>query len=438
MKKRTASLLLALLMVMFTLLTACGGTASDTAAATTAAPAATTAATTAAPATEAQEKVALTMASWRTDDKAQMDAFLGLYTSQVAPNVTIAFQPINPPDYNATLRMQLESGTAPDLLYARSYGFGQDLFKAGFFADVSDVPGVKDNFSDSNKAPWQMPDGKMFAVPFAAVSHGVYYNKDIFDKVGISIPKTWDEFMANNKKLKDAGYTPLANGLADQWDILETFFLGMLPNYVGGADQRVLYENGTKKINDQNFVDAYTDIASVKPYLPNGFEAVTYNDSQALFSSEGAAMFVDGSWTISVYKDVTFKWGVFAIPPRAGKENIITFHPDSAITMNAATKHSKEAKDFLAWLATEDGAKAAAANLPTGFFPMIKFPVTLQDEHANEFLALNNGKKTDARFVWPVLMDQYTPMNNAVISVIKGDMTPQKAADSVLATIKAK
>lgn len=416
MKKRTASLLLAFLMVMSAMLSACGGGVT----------------------TAAKEKVALTMASWRADDKAQMDVFLGQYSSQAAPNVTIAFQPINPPDYNATLRMQLESGTAPDLLYARSYGFGQDLFKSGFFADCSDIPGIKDNFSDSNKAPWQMPDGKMFAVPFAAVSHGVYYNKDIFDKVGISIPKTWEELMAASKRLKDAGYTPFANGLADEWDILECFFLGMLPNYVGGADQRVLYENGTKKINDQNFVDAYTDIAGVKPYLPDGFTAVTYNDSQALFSSQGAAMFVDGSWTIGVYKDVPFKWGVFAIPPRSGKENIITFHPDSAITMNAATKHSKEAKDFLAWMCTQDGAKAAAANMPTGFFPMIKFQVTLQDEHANEFLALNNGKKTDARFVWPVLMDQYKPMNAAVISAIKGDVTPQKAADSVMATIPAK
>jgi raffinose/stachyose/melibiose transport system substrate-binding protein len=437
MKKRTASFLLALLMAMLTLLSACGGTASEVGA-TTAPAVAATVAPTVAPTEAAKEKVDLTMASWRTDDKTQMDEFLGLYSSQMAPNVTITFQPINPPDYNATLRMQLESGTAPDLLYARSYGFGQDLFKSGYFADCSDIPGINDNFSDSNKAPWQMPDGKMFAVPFAAVSHGVYYNKDIFEKAGVSVPATWGDFITVCKKLKDAGYTPLANGLADQWDILECFFLGMLPNYVGGADQRVLYENGTKKLNDQNFVDAYTDIAGVKPYLPNGFEAVTYNDSQALFSSEGAAMFIDGSWTISVYKDVSFKWGVFAVPPRSGRENIITFHPDSAITMNAATKHPEEAKAFLAWMCTEDGAKAAASNLPTGFFPMIKFQVTLQDEHANEFLALNNGKKTDARFVWPVLMDQYAPMNTAVISVIKGDMKPQQAADSVLATIKAK
>lgn len=438
MNKRLTSLLLALLLAMVTLLSACGTSPSTKtdggSASATPSPKAEESAT---PSPKA-EKVVLTMGSWRTDDKAQMDKLLAQYTAEVAPNVQIVFQPTNPPDYNPTLRLQLENGTAPDLMYARSYATGIELFNSGYFADCTDIPGLKDNFTDSSLSPWRTPEGKMFAVPFAAVSHAVYYNKDIFNKVGLSIPNTWEEFMAACKKLKDAGYTPIANGLGDEWDILECFFLGMLPNYVGVGDQRVQYEDGTKKINDQNFVDAYTDIAGVAPYLPNGFEAVTYNDSQALFSSQGAAMFLDGSWTISVYKDVDFQWGAFAVPARSGKETAITFHPDMAITMNTKTKYPEEAKAFLAWLCTQEGVQKASASLPTGFFPMINKPITLDDVHANEFLALNNGKKTDARFVWPKLMDQYAPMNAAVIAVIKGEMKPQEAADSVLATIKAK
>lgn len=35
------------------------------------------------------------------------------------------------------------------------------------------------------------------------------YNKDIFSKLGLQIPKTWDEFMAVSKKIKDAGQLPL-------------------------------------------------------------------------------------------------------------------------------------------------------------------------------------------------------------------------------------
>jgi raffinose/stachyose/melibiose transport system substrate-binding protein len=375
-------------------------------------------------------KIVLTMGSWRTDDVEQMNRLLAEY-KKLAPNVTINFQPTNPPDYNATLRLQLDSKTGPDLMYARSYAAGQELFNAGYFYDCSAIPGLKENFSASNLAPWQMPDGKMFAVPFAAVSHAVYYNKDIFKKENLSIPQTWEEFLNLNAKLKAKGYIPLANGLSDEWDIFETFFLGLLPNYIGGAGQRVKYETGKLPLNDANFVAAFQAMAEVAQYCPQGFESVTYNDSQILFNSQKAVMFVDGSWTAGVYKDASFEWGLFAIPAPRGKKTAICFHPDMAITMNNATTHPQEAKAFLAWLCTESGATIASQNLPSGYFPMIKFNIKLEDVHANEFLALNAGKETDARFVWPALMNLYAPMDQAVIKVMKHQMTPKQAADSI-------
>lgn len=378
----------------------------------------------------AAEEVTLTMGSWRADDVAQMNDLLAKY-KEIVPNVTIQFQPINPPDYNATLRVQLEGGTGPDLMYARSYATGEALLNDGYFVDCSDIPGLQENFTEANLAPWRASTGEMFAVPFAAVSHGVYYNKDIFAEVGVEIPTTWDEFLAVCEALQAAGHTPLANGVADEWDILETFFLGMVPNYVGGPEQRVKYESGELAMNDEQFVAAYSDFAQVAPYLPSGFEAVTYNDSQALFSTQGAAMFVDGSWTISVYDGVPFDWGVFAVPARNAEDTKVTFHPDMAITMNTASAHPEECKAFLEWLCTEAGATTAAQALPTGYFPMINFPIELSDVHANEFLALNEGRETDARFVWPALMDLYAPMNQAAINVLKGTATPQEAADSV-------
>jgi raffinose/stachyose/melibiose transport system substrate-binding protein len=375
-------------------------------------------------------KVVLTMGSWRADDVAQVNNLLREY-SRLNPNVEIQFQPTNPPDYNATLRLQLEGGTGPDLMYARSYATGQELFSAGYFGDCTDIPGVTSNFTESNLAPWRMPDGKMFAVPFAAVSHAVYYNKTIFQKEGLSIPQTYEDFLALCGTLASKGYTPLANGVAEEWDILEVFFLGMLPNFVGGAADRVQYENGTKKLNDANFTAAFQATANAAKYLPKGFEAVTYNDSQALFNTQQAVMFMDGSWTAGVYEGAPFEWGIFAMPAPRGRQTRITFHPDMAITYNTKTKYPDECRAFLAWLASREGATTASANLPLGFFPMINFPIQLADPHANEFLALNAGKETDARFVWPKFMDLYAPMNQAVIQVLKGERTPQQAADAM-------
>lgn len=381
------------------------------------------------------DTIELTMGSWRTDDVEQMNALLAEYKN-VAPNVNITFQPTNPSDYNATLRMQLEGGTGPDLMYARSYATGIELFDSGYFADCTGFAGME-NFTDTAKAPWQTPDGKMFAVPFAAVSHGVYYNKTIFEQENLTVPTTWDEFITLCQTLKDKGYTPLANGLADEWDILECFFLSMVPSFVGTADERVKYETGEKKMDDPAFVNTYAAIAQAAPYLPTGFEAITYNDSQVLFSTQQAVMFVDGSWTAGVYQDADFDWGVFAVPGPTAESTAITFHPDMAITMNTATTHPAEAQAFLEWLATEEGATTASKNLPVGYFPMINFDIQLEDAHANEFLALNNGRQTDARFVWPALMDLYAPMNQAVIQVIKGEVTPEQAAASVAAAMSA-
>ena len=375
-------------------------------------------------------KAVLVMGSWRADDVAQMNNLLAEY-SKIKPEVEIQFRPTNPPDYNATVRLQLEGGTGPDLLYARSYATGQELFRAGYTGDCTDIPGVKQNFSDSNAAPWQMPDGKNFAVPFAAVSHAVYYNKTIFQKEGLSIPQTWEDFLSLCATLSSKGYTPLANGVADEWDILECFFLGILPNYIGGAAERVKYESGEKKLNDDAFTAAFQAMADVAKYLPRGWESVTYNDSQALFNTQQAVMFMDGSWTIGVYSDAPFDWGLFAAPAPRGRNTAICFHPDMAITWNAGTKYPQECKDFLAWLATREGATIASAALPLGFFPMINAPIQLTNAQANECLALNSGKETDARFVWPKLMDLYAPMNQAVIQVLRGQMTARQAAEAM-------
>ena len=51
-------------------------------------------------------------------------------------------------------------------------------------------------------------------MPIIAVSHGIYYNKDLFDELGIDVPQTWEELLAAAQKIKDAGYTPFANAAA--------------------------------------------------------------------------------------------------------------------------------------------------------------------------------------------------------------------------------
>jgi raffinose/stachyose/melibiose transport system substrate-binding protein len=46
---------------------------------------------------------------------------------------------------------------------------------------------------------------------------GILYNKKVYEKLGLQVPKTWTEFMANNAKIKAAGIDPVIGTYADTW-----------------------------------------------------------------------------------------------------------------------------------------------------------------------------------------------------------------------------
>ncbi len=382
------------------------------------------------------EGVTLTMGSWRNTDAAMVEALLAKYKE--ISGVTITFEPTQSNQYNSVLRLQLDAGTGPDLYYSRSYATGEELYTAGFSMDCSGIPGVKENFVATSLEPWTAADGKLFAVPFAAVSQPIYYNKKIFADNGITeLPKTWEEFIAMCQKLKDNGVTVFANGLASNWDILECVFLGMVPNYIT-AEGRIAYEKGEKKFNDPEFVRILTDFAKLVPFLPEGFESIDNDNANIFFGMSNSAMLMDGSWSCGpLNDDYDIDWGTMAFPAPEGMTPGMCFHPDMGITGNNATKHPEEVKAFLAWLATPEGAQITADYLPAGFFPMINAPITFKNTRVTDILSLNQGKTLDARFVWPKLIDYYNPIRDQLNLICTGKATPQAAADAIAAFVPA-
>lgn len=55
------------------------------------------------------------------------------------------------------------------------------------------------------------------------VSHSVwmqkefFYNKDIFNELGLEVPETWDQFIEVLDKIKASGMDPIAEGNQDKW-----------------------------------------------------------------------------------------------------------------------------------------------------------------------------------------------------------------------------
>ncbi|MBV8279701.1 MAG: carbohydrate ABC transporter substrate-binding protein, partial [Verrucomicrobia bacterium] len=164
----------------------------------------------------AQGKTQLIIESWRSDDlKVWRDKIIPVFT-KTHPDIEVVFTPTAPTEYNAVLDAKLKAGTAGDLIACRPFDKSLDIYNAGQIAELTDLPGI-DKFSKFALAAWSTDDGKTsFAVPMASVIHGFIYNKKIFNELGLSIPKTEQEFLAVLDKIKKNGkYVPLVIGTKD-------------------------------------------------------------------------------------------------------------------------------------------------------------------------------------------------------------------------------
>ncbi len=354
------------------------------------------------------------------------------------PHIDIKFDPTPADLYDATLRAQLESGTAPDLFYLRSYSVSRQLFEQGYLEPLDDLPGLKERFSAEMRAPWATDDGIPYGVPFIATSHGVYYNKDLFQQLGLEVPSSWEQLLGMARRIKDAGITPFANASGSTWTMGEIVFMNLAPNFIGGREGRMQYLSGERCFNDAGIVAVFQAIADLAPFLPEQQDLLSYEDSLQLFLQGKAAMWLGGSWDIPYFEaqTPTFRWGVFAPPPPAGKPAYITFHLDAGMGLNAKSEHKEEARIFLEWMTTTEFAALLGDELP-GFFPMHRDVPPLKNVHANEFLELNEGRGTDVRFAWEKLREgspsAYTLIRDGAVAVVNGRQTPQEAADALQA-----
>ncbi|MFO1176229.1 MAG: ABC transporter substrate-binding protein, partial [Paracoccaceae bacterium] len=127
---------------------------------------------------------------------------------------------------NATqaLRTRLAAGNPPDTMQLLGYE-GIEWANEGALRSLNDL--YAKNGWEAAIAPAILPFVKSgddyFSVPINMHRQNwLWVNKAIFDKYGITEPKSWDELIADGKKLKADGVTAFA--LSDEsWQILEVF-----------------------------------------------------------------------------------------------------------------------------------------------------------------------------------------------------------------------
>ena len=383
-----------------------------------------------------EDTVNLTIGSWRTEDtegyKKVIEAF-----EKKNPDINVEFKPSKNTEYNTILNTALKSGEGPDIIHLRPYAPGIALADGGYLEPLDDISGL-DIFTEEALAASKGSDGKQYGVPINMSTTQVFYNKKIFKELKLEEPKTWDEFIEVNEKLKDGGYVPLALGTKEGWLLSLTHGI-FGPAVYGGTEFVEKVQKGEKNFTSKEFVQSIKAMDDLKKYFPDNYEGVGMEDMRTMFFTEQAAMFPLGSWEIEVVRGMNpeLDFGYFPMPQQNGGEPAITAWVDGSYAVNANSKNKEAAKKFVEFMATEEFGK-----LFTNEFKMISaIPgITSEDELVNSL-----GKAiTENSTPYMMVIDfaEGNPTTKATFEtelqgMYLGDQTPEEVAKKVQESAKS-
>ncbi len=377
MKKQMLFKAFALLCVV-SLLAACAPATTQAPAATevpaaTQAPAATEApAATSAPVAE-PVKISL-LGSPNQNDAVMIQALTDAYTA-LHPNVTFEIEVAagGGSEADNLVKTRLATGEMNDIFYYNSGALLQALHPSDTLVDISKEPFIA-NIAESFISAVSQNKG-VFGVPVGfAGGGGILYNKKVYAQLGLSVPKTWAEFEANNEKIKAAGIPPVLQTFGDTWTA-QLFVLGDMYN-VAQAVPTFADDYTNNKAKYATTPAALTGFQ----YLQEGFEKGWYQQDFA------TTKFDQGLEQLANGKVAHYAMGTFAMPAIAAnypdKVNDIGYfglHGTDAAKSGStswmplafyapkSTKHLDVVMDFFAFVASTAGAEAITAKvLPSG------------------------------------------------------------------------
>lgn len=261
--------------------------------------------------------------------------------------------------YKSRVKVDLTTNRAP-AVFKWWFGYrAQELLAADLVADLSDVwDQVEENYPAGIREALTQ-NGIAYGFPLH-VSYWIwYYNKPLYEKHGLELPKTWDEFMQQLAFFKEQGVSGIGNTIGQsRWT---SFIVFQEILYRIDADFYSQLVNGKAHWTDPKVVQA---MEIWKDMLDKGYFApmdATYVDDLPRMMKEGTLAFAPfGDWYGGILQQQGLlsgeDFGVF-IPPAitpAGEGAIIL-----EISPLMSGKNSSEldlAKKWFAWYSTSEKA----------------------------------------------------------------------------------
>ena len=129
-------------------------------------------------------------------------------------------------------------------------------------------------------------------VPIYQMNRGIICNLDIFEQLGLDIPKTYEEFLNCCEVIKNAGYSPLAVGGADLWH-MEFWGNYLFDNFMLDENQEIVWTEERAR----EMLSAFRQL-SEKGYIGEEYREMSDNETAQEIAAGDAAMLHTGAWML--------------------------------------------------------------------------------------------------------------------------------------------
>ncbi|MGW6296106.1 extracellular solute-binding protein [Streptomyces sp. NPDC055058] len=268
--------------------------------------------------------------------------------------------------YKTKIKTAIGAGQAPTLIWGwgggtlRTYVEGEQVEDLTSWFDENSE--VKERLFPSSFGAATV-DGKIYAMPCETVQPIIlYYNKNVFEKVGVKPPESWDDIMALVPKFNAKGIAPFSLGGQSRWTNM--MWLEFLFDRIGGSEVFQAIIEGEK--NAWSHPDAIAALTKLQQLVKadgfvKGFSSITAdsNADQALLYTGRAAMMLHGAWSYGIQQTdggdfvSSGALGYMTFPPvegGKGDQSDTVGNPAQylSISAKASAEQKKTAKDFFA------------------------------------------------------------------------------------------
>jgi raffinose/stachyose/melibiose transport system substrate-binding protein len=265
------------------------------------------------------------------------------------------------------VKTKLSTGDMQDVFWYNDGSLLQALNPAQNLVDLTNDPAVSQ--VEPSFLPVVTQSGKVYGAPVGtAFGGGILYNKDVFSKAGVQVPKTWNDFLSAADKLKTSGVTPIVETFGDTWTsqlfVLGDYYNVQLANPNFAKDYTA---NKIKYATDPNAIKGFEKLAEVKAkgYVNSSYGSLKQTQGMKLLGEGKAAMYpmLSNAVTLLPASDQQ-KLGFFGIPgDDASKAGATVWEPGAAY-IPKASKNVDLAKKFVAFIASPAGAQAFTKGQP--------------------------------------------------------------------------